>query len=427
MRPVLSTLRRAAPYVFIVALYAGMGTWVRWYRMGPDWGHYLTSARILLYGRHYTLPTGGTLSRTQYYSFSMPSVFGPIVLPQGPVGTIVIMPFVLLCDAAGWGMNFAAISIIPWLAYLVFDVLAACELRRAVKRLRPEGGEAVGLFVFAVFLSSWIAFFNSPYHAHFESILIYFMLVALRLDGAGSHLRSGALWGMALLTKPTAVLGVITQAAILIRRRRWVGIGQLLAVAAAVVLVVLAPFLIGDFRNAFYALVHAPLALPIEYMNIWWAFFTGLPRSHWAVVAVESWANPVSLVLGALAAGLFAWRRRIEPGSAANYGLTAFVSILVLMFLKWGSLHYYLLPFALLVVWEVACHRWPWISLVYVGALSNVFILAFSGETRAGVPGVRPPGIVLGWQSSWILIAVFVGTLLWLGLNLGKEHGAGTS
>jgi hypothetical protein len=421
--PLPHRLAKALPYLFIVSLYIATSLWLRSYWPGLDWQHFLTAAYVLAEGRTQSLSSDGTvheIDRLHVYSLRAQATnVGSIVLPHGPIAVMLMAPFVALCVASGATASFAAMNIIPWLPFLLFDILAALELRKAVRRLCPRLGERTELFVFALYLTCWATFFTSPYHAHFESVLIYFLLVAIRMQADGRDVLAGFLFGLGYLTKPTAALAILAQCAILIASRQWRRAVLTLALSVGISLVVLSPFLIADTKNVLYMIFGATQDLPIAYMNIWYGIFGQGAQPEFVV----RWINLIGLIVAAGLAGCFAWRRRIQLGTAANYGLVALLAVAALSLVKWGSLHYYLMPFAILLVWDVAANALPWISITYVGVLSNIFILWLSYETKpiAGF-GARPPGIEFGWQSAWIMIALFAGTVIYLSLRLGRER-----
>jgi len=384
------------------------------------------SGRLIDLVRARTSPAvRASLRRTQVYALRARTRFRQnIVLPHGPIAVGMMAPFAAFCDAVGAGSRYAMISILPWLPFLLFDVLAAIELAGAVRRLRPELGGRAQLFLFTLYLAGWATFFMSPYHAHFESVLIFLILVAVRMQARGRDVLAGALLGLAYLTKPTAALAILVQCAILLFSRQGRRAVVTAAVSVGVAAAVLAPFLIGDGRNVMYMIFRAPQELPIAYMTIW----SALPRSAVVTDLIVRLANPAALAVAVMLAGWFAWRRRIQLGSAGNYGLLALVTVAALSLVKWGSLHYYLLPFVLLLIWEMAAQQFPWLSITYIGVLSNIFILWLSFETDPRLSAdVRPPGTVFGWQSAWLMIVLFAGTLIYLGLRLGRRAALGGS
>lgn len=371
------------PYYFVSVLYLLLAVLLRWNRGGGvDWDSYLASTDLILKGQWLHLYE----NHQGYFSF----IFTPLPF-------FLLAPFRFVGQALGLSPGpQAALMALPMIAG---DLLSAVWLVRLVRRFRPAG-EGESLFLFTLFLTAWVVFFDSAYHSHFESILLLFFLLFLERLKAGHSLAAGFFLGLALLTKQTALIPAIPCFLALGSGRPRKAFWQVLGAAVLTVLTVMAPFLIADFKDVKYVLMEEPNQLPVGYQTVWWVF-----AGNGEIMRFLNGAGPLLNGLILALSILYSWGMARLYGIGLKdgrlIGLCAGCVLIMVTLERWGSLHYFLVPFALLLAWEAVTTRWPWVSILFAAFLSHLFVLKYSVETHFG----------FNEATAWFMILLFFGTL----------------
>jgi len=386
--------RSCLPYAFIATLYLLLALPLRFARGGgPDWDSFMAATDLILQGKWLQLYE----NHQSFFSFSFP-----------PLPFFLMAPFRFLAQALG--LPPGAGDALTGLPMLAGDFLSAWMLVKLVRRFR-EVSKGEGLFLFAFYLAAWIVFFDSAYHSHFDSILLFFLFTAVERLQAGKAAVAGIFLGLALLTKQTALMVLIPLAFVLMGKGRKEP-GKMLIPAAAITLVGMAPFLAADFSQVKSVLLDAPNQRPIGYQTIWWIFAGNEGAMAW-LNGAEPCLNVLILLLVTGYCAFMVGRRGVGLREPRLLGLCAACAVIMVFLEGWGSLHYFLLPFGFLLAWEAATGGWPWVSVVFTAVLSDQFILKYSSETHYGF---NP------W-TAWEMILLFTGTLVVLTrqLNRGRE------
>jgi hypothetical protein len=173
---------------------------------------------------------------------------------------------------------------------------------------------------------------------------------AVVVSSRGRPLAAGLLLGLAIATKQWALLAVLPVLVVCPRGRL-----RLLAVAAGVAALMLAPMLIGDPSRFLSQNLHAGLALSgtqtavVTPTNIWFAyansvsFVLGRGNSYGISAGLSALTHPLALAVGAALALLF-WRRFPKPTAADALMLLALL-FLIRCLLDPLTLSYHHVPF----------------------------------------------------------------------------------
>lgn len=372
------------PYAFVSGLYLLLAFSLRSARGGgADWDSFTAATDMILKGRWLHLYE----NHLSYFSFSFP-----------PLPFFLMAPFRLVAWALPKGAG-DAFTAIPMLAG---DLLSAWMLVRLARRFRGIS-QREGLFLFTFYLTAWMVFFDSAYHSHFDSILLFFLFAAMERLQKESFIAAGVFLGLALLTKQTTLIVMIPLCFSLFLGGDRKGLRKSLGTAVLVALAGMLPFLLADFSDVQSALLDAPNQRPIGYQTIWWIFAGNDNAMAW-LNAAEPFLNTLILLLVVSYSGFMAWRYRIQVKEPGFLGLCAACAVIMVFLEGWGSLHYFLLPFGFLLAWEAASGGWPWISTVFAAVLSDQFILKYSSETHFG----------FNQMTSWTLILLLGGTLVYV-------------
>lgn len=371
------------PYALITVLYLILALSLRVARGGgPDWDSFMAATDLILKGQWLQLYE----NHQSFFSFSFP-----------PLPFFLMAPFRFLSQALGLPPGAGdAFTAVPMLAG---DLLSAWMLVKLVRRFR-EVSEREGLFLFAFYLTAWMVFFDSAYHSHFDSILLFFLFAAIERLQVGKATVAGVFLGLALLTKQTALIVMIPMAFVLFWGKGRRESGRAFGTAALVALAAMAPFLSADFSGVKSVLLEAPNQRPIGYQTIWWVFAGNDNAMAWLNTA-EPYLNALILLLVIGYSGLMVWRYGIGFNQPRLLGLCAACAVIMVFLEGWGSLHYFLLPFGFLLAWEAASGGWPWLSVLFTAVLSDQFILKYSSETHYG----------FNQWTAWTMILLFTGTL----------------
>jgi uncharacterized membrane protein len=263
------------------------------------------------------------------------------------------------------------------------------------------------LFLFSFFLGSWIVFFSSAYHAHYDSFYVLLLLLAIVLTQRERYVLGAIVYGLALLTRQPAVLVIMPHLAVLLFSAGWrksLAVGLILS---GVVLLVMLPYVLADPPNVWHMAVGLPLRRPVAYQSTWY-LVAGVPS---AITFGQRYADLLILSISAAASLLFAWRLRIGPTDGRLFGLATFNTLVMTLLTKWGSLHYYLLPLAFLLVWEVLSYTVPWAAILFTSTLSNLFILWVSREVN----------LPFSFDTALVMVVLLLALLAYVGVKLARQ------
>jgi Gpi18-like mannosyltransferase len=383
----LRALGRLFPYGLVTLFYLLLSLEVRTRTVSADWPFFMQVLNQTLHGNPFTIYANRTFD---IHTFA-----------YGPVSLLLMAPFKLASEAVGapeplerW---------IVWLPFFFADALAGLLVCRVVRR-SPLATPGMLAFVYALYLLSWPVFFGSPVHSHFESVVLAFLLLGLMSTEKQQYLVGGVLCGLAMLTKQTAIVVVIPQLFILWRAVGWRAALRFGGAVAVTGLVVMAPYLVADPADVWYMAFTLPGELAVAYQStlIAWKAF---PDVYTFLVA---YADTIILVLVVLASLVAVLTRRIVPRSSLAYGLYGLCALIMVDFEKWGYVHYFVLPFVMLVIWELLAGRWPWAGLTLAAGVTAMYILdADVGTSISFSFLIAPLVVLLAGLTLYVLYYVF--------------------
>ena len=342
------------------------------------------------------------------YSFRFAPEINP---PEGsafaysPLIAIIMAPFVALSDALGWGQ--AGAERLIAIPFLFADVLAMEQLRRLVREWRPQADERfifLGVAVSLFLTGFWVV---TAFRGHHEGLVLLFLLLTLRVT-ARNWALGGLFAGLALAAKQTAVLELIPLGLVFLLsagglrvsagglRANWRKVAGWAVVAIGVFAAFMLPALLRDPGGVWYAFVtqESRRVLLGQGLPVWIdkGMSALLDPATYAVwhEALLRYANFGLVAVVAVVSAWVVWSewRRGRPIGLVDerlLALVAFAALSQIVLAKWVSGHYYQLPLALVLLWDLtrstrpvseaveasgeksseqmSMGAWPWIGL----------------------------------------------------------------
>jgi hypothetical protein len=308
------------------------------------------------------------------------------------VGRALDVADVVSCLSADFGtLDCRTLVWMTGLAFLPFVLLLGALAAGAARALNPRLGRDELLFVAALVVFSPLLWLTFTMWWHPEQVL----MLALLVGGAWQLQRrrgvlAGVLFGLAMLTRLTAVGPIAVLGVLLLTDRSWRLLAQVVVAAAAVFGLGMLPYLLVDPSNTVEALLVSNGQFPVT--NSIWSFV----RSTVIGDVVQSFDRALVVGLTIVITFLAArWRGITAMGSGA-WALMAISLMLVVLFGKRTWPYYYAEPFVFLVVWEVAARSghglrawgWPALSVLYL-------VIAATLAQYMGLPSISEGGLVL--------------------------------
>lgn len=347
-------------------------------------------------------------------------------LANGPLSVAPLLLALGVAQRLGWLSSLALTRMVVVAVYSVFSLLFAHEAVRAIDRYaaRPAPG-ARRLLLYEVFVVSLQLWQSMLYYGHVEQpLMLWLALLAIRQAQAERPARAGALLGLALLTRTTA-LAIIIPVALLLARAGWRPLWRMGAALAGVVALGLAPFALADGRDLLYSLVTFHNTEAAAGGNLWTLVIgtplAALPQRFDGVITVAA----IALVSAAVVVA----RPSLRITSRDAYGLIALACLCHPAFINILWPYYFLEALTFATIWWLGAAlgqqatekrgrvgAWAW------GALP--LALTLMAQTRqhalaleaAGAP-VNAPGPLL-----WNLLTcgALVATMVALGRGLTR-------
>jgi hypothetical protein len=301
---------------------------------------FFPAARIALEGH----PLGVYAVRYgEYY----PNANGPLsLLPLTAVGA--------LTQLLGWIDVLALRRALIFAVFAIFPLLLAHEGLRTIARL--NGKSLTGFVrygVFALFVFSPLLWQGMLGYGHIElAIMLWLLLLGVNALVEGRAGWAGALLGLALLTRSSALVYVFPLLGVTLWRRRWEQAARFVALYALVVAAGLAPFLLADRQNTLFSLVGFRGQLPVGGYSIW-GMLLGTP---WEAFAKQY--DSLVVLAAVCLVTLFALlvRRDLDVTSRDFYVLLALCGLCFALFIKTVWPYYLFEPYVLICVWWI-----PWL------------------------------------------------------------------
>jgi hypothetical protein len=301
-----------------------------------------------------------------------------------PLSIFLMAPLLGLARAIGFDRNYGELITFVSLPFILFIPLLGWLVLRALRLLYPQAPETLRLLAYVLIALSPLTWQSIGTWYHIEQpMMLCFLVAALLALQARREGVAGALAGLALLSRTTALMPLLALGVLLVAGREWRGLLRFAGVAGAVVAASLAPFFVLDRADATYAFLTWRGTAIIGGNSIWSIFAAGGAASgvRHTLDAVARRLDMPSVVLFIIAAAFLAARRfRISAYSRDAWAVLAIAALAVPMLSKTNWPYYYLEPFILLLVWEFASMhdriagvwRWPVLTLSYLAVATTL-------------------------------------------------------
>ena len=209
---------------------------------------------------------------------------------NGPVALLPLSVVAVLLNAVGWLDAGAQRRAIAMAVFCLFILLMAVEAVRAIERMRGARlNPSMRLLAYSVLTLNTLAWQSVAGYGHIEQpIEIWLLLVAVRWLGERRSLPAGIAFGVAIMTRSSAVLMTVPLGLGSLRQ----GLRSAVALftgAAAAVAAILLPILIADPSNVIHSLFTYRGSLPVGAGSVW-SLARGSPLEpivqHWDIAAV---------------------------------------------------------------------------------------------------------------------------------------------
>jgi hypothetical protein len=343
---------------------------------------------------------------------------------NAPLSVFLMTPLLKLAQLAGFVKNYGEQISFVSLPFILFVPLLGFLVLAALRRLYPEMPEAQRLLAFVLVVLSPLTWQSVATWYHVEQpLMLCFLVGALIVFQARREGLAGLLAGLALVSRPTALIPLIALGVLLLAGGEWRGLLKLAGAGALVAGVIMAPFFLFDRADTTYTFLSWHGMAPIGGNSIWSIFAYGGHGGirHTLDALARRLDMPLVIVFVAVAAFVAARRWGISAYSREAWAVMSVAALAVPMLIKMTWPYYYLEPFIFLLVWEfTSMHdrragvwRWPILTLGYlvVAATLSQYI------------GLRSVGafdrISVGLLEFGVMLA-FVGAI-WLQLNAAKR------
>jgi hypothetical protein len=346
---------------------------------------------------------------------------------NGPLSLLPLTAVGALTQLLGWIDLLALRRALIFAVFALFPLLLAHEGLRTIARLNrtPLTG-FVRYGVFALFVFSPLLWQGMLGYGHIElAIMLWLLLLGVNALVEGRAGWAGALLGLALLTRSSALVYVIPLLGVTLWRRRWGAAARFVALYALVVAAGLAPFLLADRQNTLFSLVGFRGQLPVGGYSIW-GMLLGTP---WEAFAKQY--DSLVVLAAVCLVTLFALlaRRDLDLTSRDFYVLLALCGLCFALFIKTVWPYYLFEPYVLICVWWIpwlreARARWSWLvwSLALALPLALIAAGALVDYRVYNVPAYAND--LAGWSRNVSLLMGGVALALLVWLAGGRHFGA---
>jgi hypothetical protein len=267
-------------------------------------------------------------------------------------GPLALVPLTAVGAVASWlggGHDTRLFRTLVLAVFSIFTVLMAGEAVAAIDRLR--GVRLAGsarILAYGVFAASPILLMSVLGYGHVEQpMTLWLLLFAVRTVADGRPGSAGIGFGLALLTRSLAALPLIPLGLLLLARGRWRATVWLAGIAAIILALGLAPFVLADPTNTIYSLLTHRSSLPVSGGSIW-QLLVGTPYAwipqHADVLFVFGLGVLLSLVV-------ILARPDLEPSSRDFYGLLALTALTLPLLAKSVWPYYFLDAYVFGAIW----------------------------------------------------------------------------
>jgi hypothetical protein len=273
---------------------------------------------------------------------------------NGPLSLVPLAAVGALAQLLGWIDILALRRALIFAVFAVFPLLLAREGLRTIARLNGKPLEGFARYgAFLLFVFSPLLWQGMLGYGHIElAIMLWLLLLGVNALAAGRAGWAGALLGLALLTRSSALVYVIPLLGVTLWQRRWSQAARFVALYALVVVAGLAPFLLADRQNTWFSLVSFRGELPVGGYSVW-GMLLGTPweafAKHYDSLVVLGAALLVTLLALLV-------RRDLDVTSRDIYALLAVCGLCFALFIKTVWPYYLFEPYVFIIVWWI-----PWL------------------------------------------------------------------
>ncbi|MBW1781808.1 MAG: DUF2029 domain-containing protein [Deltaproteobacteria bacterium] len=308
-----------------------------------------------------------------------------------PLYAIIMSPFVAIGDY--YNLPDASIGqyIFP-IPLLIFDVFCLLSLVRLLRLLRPDLSTQTLLLclVLAIAIPGFVS--SSIYFSHIESLLSAFLLTGLYYYLKKDWIRSGLCLSLCLLTKQTGLFAVVplfmVSIKVMFEQRTYSQILKLLGASFIPFFLLFLPFVCADFENAIYNLVEAHRLIDVYGENVWHVvneILKKLSSEYYENIMfwIRSYAQSILMGVMLLTTSALVFTDRIRS-QGDLLGLLVISTLLVQVFSKYTSFIYKIVPFTLLIAWDVFRSEKgiPIVAITFIALFSILDSLPMGVHTR---------------------------------------------
>src|SRR5262245_13288117 len=193
-----------------------------------------------------------------------------------PLSIWLMSPLLGLARTFGFDRNNGELITFVSLPFIVFVPLLGWLVLRALRALYPQMPETQRLLAYVLIVLSPLTWQSIATWYHIEQpMMLCFLIAALIALQARREEIAGALAGLALLSRTTALMPLLALGVLLVAGRERRALVRFAGVAGAVVAVGLAPFFLFDPANAIYSFLTWRGSAIIGGNSIWSLFAAG--------------------------------------------------------------------------------------------------------------------------------------------------------
>jgi hypothetical protein len=273
---------------------------------------------------------------------------------NGPLSLVPLTAVGALAQLLGWIDVLTLRRALIFAIFAIFPLLLAREGLKTIARLNGKPLTGFARYgVFALFLFSPLLWQGMLGYGHIElAIMLWLLLMGVNALAEGHAGWAGALLGLALLTRSSALVYVIPLLGVTLWRRRWSQVARFVALYALVVVAGLAPFLLADRENTLFSLVSFRGELPVGGYSVW-GMLIGTPwetfAKHYDSLVVLGAALLVTLLALII-------RRDLDVTSRDFLVVLALCGLFFALFIKTVWPYYLFEPYVFIIAWWI-----PWL------------------------------------------------------------------
>jgi hypothetical protein len=326
---------------------------------------------------------------------------------NGPVALIPLTAVGLVVRALGWLDASFPRRAAAFVLFGVFVVLMARESVAAVERLRGHRIEGYPrLLSYAMFALAPPIWLSGVGYGHIEQpIEVWFLLIAVRCLDRNWIFRAGIAFGLAVLSRSSAVL-LSVPLALAAYSRSPATTARLFAAVALTGAAGILPFYLTDKADVTFSLFTYRGGLPVGAGSIWSVTSDGALApmvEHWDIAAV---------VAAAVAINLWLATRRGGFSQARLFAAMSLTSASFVLLAKTVWPYYFFEVFVLAAIW--AAGTWRQEDGIVRLLLAPTAIVTLSAAAEITSPyGLTPAPVRVEGVAMFVLLGLFVVWTIW--------------